>query len=72
MPEPEFHVQIYRKRPLIGRQSWRWRAVEGPRPGTLFERKLANGGEPYVNKQDMLETVWKLFGEHVRIDEVTK
>lgn len=72
MPVDLFHVQIYRRQPLVGRQKWRWRAVEGPRPRSLFGRKLANGGEAYTNKQDMLETVWDLFGEDVPIHEVAR
>lgn len=71
MPQRTFHVQIYRKQPLIGRQKWRWRAVEGEKPGAGFDEKLAYG-EAYANKQDMLDTVWDLFGDDVRIDEVAR
>jgi hypothetical protein len=72
MAEPSFHVQIYRKVPLVGRQKWRWRAVAGASPSGLFSHERLASGEAYVNKQDMLETVWDLFGEAVRIHEVAK
>lgn len=72
MAEPRFHIQIYRKQPVFGRQKWRWRAVAGPNPTGLFSHERLCSGEAYVNKQDMLETVWELFGEAVHIVEVAK
>jgi hypothetical protein len=67
MPDQRFSVEIYYSRSLraLGGQRWRWRAVSGP-----FKEKLAYG-EAYLRKQDMLATVWLLFGYNVIIREVT-
>ena len=61
-----FHVQIYRKPALIGPQKWQWRAVANGN-----NERLARG-ESYRHKQDMLETVWDLFGTAVTIKQVAR
>lgn len=61
----DFYVEIYRTPGLLGRQKWQWRAIsDGPKGGN-YER-LARG-ERYVNKQDLLKTIWLLFGDDVMI-----
>lgn len=48
-------IETYKTKKLLGRPQWRWRLVVED----VFGEKLtvANGGESYVNKGDMLEEI---------------
>jgi uncharacterized protein YegP (UPF0339 family) len=49
-------IEIYSKKPLVGRRQWRWRAVHDN--GNV----MANGGEGYANREDMMNSIRTLRG----------